>query len=82
MATRWITVRREEGMEAQAEKVQLADLANTAARSDNTAARWEYQTKRDNKLFEAAWYADFRERWKRDLQEARFAGRLSALEVA
>jgi hypothetical protein len=59
----------------------LYDIVDPASEPERSGVRWEAQTKRDDALFERAWYADFRERWKRDLQEARFAGRLQALEV-
>lgn len=48
---------------------------------ENTATRWEYQTKRDERLFHAAWFADFKERWKHDLYTERlnFQARMDAL---
>lgn len=36
-----------------------------------TNLRFEFQTKRDGRRFERAWFADFRERWQRDLRAAR-----------
>jgi hypothetical protein len=37
----------------------------------NDATRWHYQTVRDERLFRAGWFADFRQRWQRDLRAAR-----------
>jgi hypothetical protein len=49
---------------------------------NRTSTRWFFQTNRDERLFEAAWFADFRNQFRSALQDARIAGRLNALEVA
>lgn len=43
--------------------------------------RWEYQTIRDTRLFEAGWFADFHARWRADLKRERhqFRSRMEAL---
>jgi hypothetical protein len=48
---------------------------------ENTDLRWEYQTKRDERLFRASWYVDFRARWKADLEREhqQFRSRMEAI---
>jgi hypothetical protein len=43
--------------------------------------RFEYQTKRDERLFRAGHFADFRERWRKALEAERliFKARMEAL---
>jgi hypothetical protein len=43
--------------------------------------RWEYQQVRDERLFHAAWFADFKERWQDDLYRERlnFQARMAAI---
>ena len=43
--------------------------------------RFEYQTKRDDRLYEAGWFTDFRARWRADLERERltFHARMEAL---
>lgn len=48
---------------------------------NRTGTRWQYQTERDERLFRAAWFEDFREQFRHALSDARFAGKLNALEV-
>lgn len=46
------------------------------------STRWEYQTKRDNRLFEQGWFADFRSRWQADLkrEHLNFIARLEVIQ--
>lgn len=48
---------------------------------ERTDLRWEFQTKRDERLYRAGWYADFRGRWKADLDREhwQFRSRMEAL---
>jgi len=43
--------------------------------------RWSFATDRDEQLFEAAWFNDFRNRWRAALRSARlqFISRMEAL---
>lgn len=43
--------------------------------------RWQYQVARDERLFHAAWFADFKERWQDDLKRERlnFQARMEAI---
>ena len=49
--------------------------------SNNTATRWQYQQLRDERLFRAGWYADFRQRWRAALatEHLHFLARLEAV---
>ena len=42
--------------------------------------RFPWQTRRDDAAFDAAWFRDFRERWRRALRDARFSGPLAQFE--
>jgi hypothetical protein len=74
MATRWITT-REGDMEPITTKARLLP------RGGADGKRWQYQTERDERLFEAAWFADFRQQFRNALTDARINGRLNSLEV-
>ena len=39
--------------------------------------RFGWQTRRDDQLFESRWLDGFRERWRKALRDARFAGPLA-----
>ncbi len=44
--------------------------------------RWAYQTERDDRLFEAGWFADFRAAWREALkrEHLNFAARMEAIQ--
>jgi len=60
---------------------KLSDIIDPASEHDSSGARWRYQQERDERLFEAAWFADFRQQFRNALTDARIAGRLNQLEV-
>lgn len=75
MATRWVTTRRGDDM-PNTRKRQLPQGEESTG-----PAHGPEQTNRDALAYERAWFADFRERFRRDLTDARYAGHLNRLEV-
>jgi hypothetical protein len=43
--------------------------------TENTGLRWEYQTRRDERLFRAAHFELFRAQWRQDLARQRWQNR-------
>lgn len=75
MATRWVTTRRGDDMPKTTKRQMPHEEGSTGPAHGDAA------TDRDELAYQRSWFADFRERFRRDLTDARFAGHLNQLEV-
>ncbi len=59
----------------------VSDVPDTGPIEMREGLRWQYQTLRDDRLFAAGWFADFRLKWRNDLalERARYKARMEAL---